>query len=105
DPVRIHGELECVCPFGTERAFADGAVRVTFDVDELAALGVDELAATDRAVGADPLGDLSAAQARALVDGAPAERFVAELVCALHRFVRSIGRISGPLPDLTFHRF
>ena len=66
DAMRIDGELEGVGPLGAEVALADGTVRIALDVDELAALGVDELPAADGAVGTDALGDSGAAQPRSL---------------------------------------
>ena len=66
DAVRVDGELEGVGPLGAERALVDGAFGIALDVDELAALGVDELAAADGAVGTDALGDGGAAQPRRL---------------------------------------
>ena len=48
-----------------QRALVDRRARVALDVDELAAARVDDLAAADRAVGADRLGDLQARDAGA----------------------------------------
>jgi len=55
--VGIADELERIGAFGAERAFVDGAVRVAFNINNLAAFGVDMLGAPDRAVGADTFGD------------------------------------------------
>ena len=52
DAVGVDGELEGVGPLGAESALVDGAFGIALDVDELASLGVDELSATDGAVGA-----------------------------------------------------
>ena len=48
-----------------ERALVDRRARVALDVDELAAARVDDLAAADRAVGADRLGGLQPGDPRA----------------------------------------
>ncbi len=53
DPVRIFDELERIRAFGAERSFIDGRMRVALNVNDLAAFGVDMLAAPDRAVRAD----------------------------------------------------
>ena len=53
DAVGVLGELEGVGAFGAERPLVDGRVRVALDVNDLAALGVDVLAAADGAAGAD----------------------------------------------------
>src|SRR4051794_27071320 len=74
DAVRVDGELEGVGPLGTEGALVDGAARVALDVDDLARLGIDQLPATDGAVGADALGDGGAAQPRRFRQRLPAER-------------------------------
>ena len=47
-------------PLGQSVPWLIGRARVALDVDELAAAGVDDLAAADRAVGADRLGRLQA---------------------------------------------
>src|SRR4030095_1130447 len=57
-----------------ERPLVDRAARVALDVDELSALCVDELAAPDGAVRADPLGDRRPAKARGLRGRLWAER-------------------------------
>ena len=74
DAMRVDGELEGVGPLGAERALVDRTVGIALDVDELAALGVDELAAADGAVGTDALGDGGAAQPRGLRRRLRAER-------------------------------
>src|SRR5207237_9397265 len=76
---RIDGEMEGVAPLGTESPLADRAARVALDVDDLARLGVDQLAAADGAVGADALGDGGAAQPRRLRQRLPAERLAGRL--------------------------
>jgi hypothetical protein len=47
--MRIDGELEGVGPFGAKVASADRTVRITLNVDKLAALAEDQLAATPTA--------------------------------------------------------
>jgi hypothetical protein len=78
-PVRVDGELEGVGPLGAEGALVDGAFGVALDVDDLAGLGIDELAAADGAVGADALGDGGPAQPRGLRRRLTAERLPARL--------------------------
>src|SRR5262249_22142352 len=62
DTVRVDGELECVGPLRAEGALVDRAAGVALDVDELPALGVDELAAPYGTVRANALGDRRAAE-------------------------------------------
>src|SRR6187200_2125275 len=71
-PVRVHGELVGIGPLGAEGALVDGALGVALDVDQLAALGVDELRAPHGAVGAEAFGDGGAAEAGGLVEPLPA---------------------------------
>src|SRR5262249_49249466 len=79
DAVGVDGELEGVGPLGAEGALVDGAARVALDVDELARLGVDQLAAADGAVGADALGDGGAAEPRGFRQRLSAERLPGRL--------------------------
>src|SRR5204862_7886147 len=67
-------ELEGIRPFWTQRALVDRAAGVALDVDELAALGVDELAAPDGAVRADTRGHGRPAEPGRLPGGLRAER-------------------------------
>jgi hypothetical protein len=60
DPMRIYRELVVVGPFRTKVPFVDGIIRISLDIDELAALAIDELPAADGAVRTDALGDMSA---------------------------------------------
>ena len=61
-PVRVSDELERVGALGAQPAVADRAAPVALDVDDLFVLGVDELAAADRAVRANAVGHGGAAQ-------------------------------------------
>ena len=65
--VRVDGQEQRVRALGAERALVDRAARVALDVDELAGLGVDELAAADGAVGTEAVRDGRAAQPRGLL--------------------------------------
>ena len=71
--VRIDGQQQRVGSLGAERALVDRAPRVALDIDELAGLGVDELAATDRAVRTEALRDGCAAKPRGLLRGPGAQ--------------------------------
>src|SRR5262245_16558685 len=53
DPVRVDGQLKGVRALRAERALIDRAVVIAFNVDDLAALDVDLLTASDGAVRAD----------------------------------------------------
>ena len=63
----IDGKLKGIGAFGAEMASTNRAIRIALNIDELTALGEDELAATDGAVRTDALGDSGAAQPRSLV--------------------------------------
>src|SRR5262249_53984613 len=74
DAVWVHGELEGVRPLRAKGSLVDGTVGVALDIDEPAALCIDELAAADGAVRADALGDRCSAEARRLRRGLAAVR-------------------------------
>src|SRR5581483_11198137 len=80
DTVRVDGELEGVGPLGAESALVDRAARVALDVDDLAGLGVDELAAADGAIRADGLRHRGAAQPRGLRQRLAAVRLSGHLI-------------------------
>src|SRR5271168_5281299 len=50
DAVRVDGELESVRPFRTQSPLVDRTAGIALNVNELTALGVDELTAADGAV-------------------------------------------------------
>jgi hypothetical protein len=72
--MRIDGELEGVGSLGAERPLVDGALGVALDIDELPALGVDQLATAHGAVGTEALGDGGVAEPGCLLDRLAAER-------------------------------
>src|SRR5262249_35610802 len=61
-----------------QRALVDRGARIALDVDELAVARIDELAAADRPVGADRLGDLQPCDPRARLAGVARDRVRAE---------------------------
>ncbi len=63
--MRVDGQEQRVRTLGAERTLVDRAARVALDVDELGGLGVDELAATDGAIGTETVRDSGAAQREA----------------------------------------
>src|ERR1700716_1934732 len=54
---RVDHQAERGSAFRTERASVHGRTGIAFDIDDLACLDVDQLAATDRAIGADSIDD------------------------------------------------
>src|SRR5919108_4858443 len=77
-PPRLLYQLARRGALGAQRALVDRGLRVALDVDELAAPGVDHLAAADRAVRADGLGRLEAGDPSARLLRAARDRARAE---------------------------
>ena len=73
DAMRVDGKEQRVGALGAKGSLVDRAARVALDIDQLAALGVNQLGAAHGAVGTEALGDGSTPQARALLGRLGAE--------------------------------
>src|SRR5258706_14076690 len=75
----IHGKLERVRSFGTKRSFIDRALRIALDINDLATLHINKLAATHGAIGADAVYLGRVVNARALGNGVRTEWLIARI--------------------------
>jgi hypothetical protein len=103
--MRVHRQLKGVRSLWAERTFVDGAVRVPFHIDELAALRVNILAAPDRAIRADRVSQRRAFEPGTFVEVEAAVRLSGS---AIRLVVREKGQpehgISGEKRTLMSHQ-
>src|SRR5258706_1770586 len=77
--MRIHGKLERVRSFGTKRSFIDRALRIALDINDLAALHINKLAATHGAIGTDAVYLGRVVNTRAFGNGIRTEWLIARI--------------------------